>query len=545
MNSPRIWALLVGLGLACTVGLAQTNSNWVLIWSDEFNLPDGSSPDPNYWGYDTGATGWGNAEWEYYTDRTNNARIEDGKLVIEAKQESYGGADYTSARLKTQGKLSWTYGRIEARIQIPRGQGIWPAFWMLGTSIGQGVSWPTCGEIDIMENIGKEPTLVHGTIHGPGYSGGNAIGGPYSLPGNPVFADAFHVYAVEWSTNLIKWFVDGQQYFSASPASLPGGSTWVFTQPQFIILNVAVGGNWPGYPDATTVFPQRMTVDYVRVYAISNAPPTASGALLNGNFESGNLAPWVGKGFCCANPAGGNIFDTNGLVWDPNLNANNNQGIRNPAIGLYSCKVYGNFSGGPNAPGFYQDIDALPGSVWTATIKARTQNTDYIRASNHALAEVSFLGLADTVLARYSSASFTASTPINSWRDLDINQQTVPITAVTNQLVAPPGTLKARFEVTFFQNLYEVGSIYFDEAQLVEITPPEPVRPTLNATLTVGGDLEISFPTQSGVDYQVLYKNELQDPSWNVLETVSGDGTTKSVSYSAVEPSRFYLLQLN
>ncbi|HPU57416.1 MAG TPA: glycoside hydrolase family 16 protein, partial [Verrucomicrobiota bacterium] len=205
----------------CGNATAQEIPGWTLVWADEFDQPDGSSPDSAKWTFDIGATGWGNNEWQYYTSRTNNARIENGCLVIEAKAEQYQGANYTSARLKTQGKASWTYGRIEARIQIPRGQGIWPAFWMLGTNI-TSVGWPNCGEIDIMENIGKEPTLVHGTIHGPGYSGGNAVGGQYSHPDNAPFADDFHIYAVEWTTNLIQWFVNGEQYFTATPASVRG-----------------------------------------------------------------------------------------------------------------------------------------------------------------------------------------------------------------------------------------------------------------------------------------------------------------------------------
>ena len=270
--------MLLGLSAA-----AQSNIGWTLAWADEFTQADGSSPDPTKWVYDTGAGGWGNSELEYYTSRTNNVRIEGGKLVVEARQENYLGSSYTSARLKTKGKVSWTYGRIEARIKIPAGQGIWPAFWMLGTNI-DSVPWPNCGEIDVMENIGREPTLVHGTVHGPGYSGGSAVGGPYALPGGAPFASDFHIYAVEWTTNQMKWFVDGQQYFSITPASLPGGTTWVFTQPQFILLNLAVGGQWPGNPDGTTTFPQRMTVDYVRVYAPTNLPACATNALVNPRF---------------------------------------------------------------------------------------------------------------------------------------------------------------------------------------------------------------------------------------------------------------------
>ncbi len=280
---------------ACALSLpawSQSITAWSLVWSDEFNQPDGASPDPTKWTFDLGGNGWGNNELESYTSRTNNCRIENSRLVIEARAESYTGndgihRDYTSARLKTKGRSSWTYGRIEARIQIPRGQGIWPAFWMLGTNI-DSVSWPNCGEIDLMENIGAEPSTVHGTIHGPGYSGGNGIGAAYTLPGSAKFADAFHVFTTEWQTNRIRWYVDGQLYFTVTPANLPGGASWVFSQPQFLLLNVAVGGYWPGNPDGTTTFPQQMLVDYVRVYAGTNVPactndvPLAVSAARNG-----------------------------------------------------------------------------------------------------------------------------------------------------------------------------------------------------------------------------------------------------------------------
>jgi beta-glucanase (GH16 family) len=244
----------------------QTN----IVWSDEFNQPDNSLPDLTKWGYDLGGGGFGNNELETYT--MTNARILGGQLVIETDRYLSGGkTNYTSTRMNTKGKWSWTYGRMEARIKIPRGQGIWPAFWMLGSNI-DSVHWPTCGEIDIMENIGKtsDQGTDHGTIHGPqgggDYNGGVGVGGTYTLPGGAALADAFHIYAIEWAPNQIKWYLDNIQFFTATPASLPGGSTWVFTQPQFFVLNVAVGGNWPGNPDSTTVFPQQMMVDYVRVY---------------------------------------------------------------------------------------------------------------------------------------------------------------------------------------------------------------------------------------------------------------------------------------
>ena len=267
------WALLA-MPVLC-------QADWQLAWSDEFNQADGSSPASTNWNYDLGGGGWGNGELENYTARTNNARIVGGQLVIEAKAESYGGNSYTSARLLTKGKWSWTYGRMEARIKIPRGQGIWPAFWMLGTNI-DSVNWPTCGEIDIMENIGKtsDQGTTHGTIHGPGYSGGGGLSGTFTLPGGAALADGFHVFAVEWTTNQIQWFVDTNLYFTVTPASL-NGNTWVFTQPQYLLLNVAVGGGWPGYPDGTTIFPQQMLVEYVRVYKyvppIPSAPTVPTG----------------------------------------------------------------------------------------------------------------------------------------------------------------------------------------------------------------------------------------------------------------------------
>ncbi len=232
---------------------------WNLVWQDEFNDPQ---IDKAKWAFEIGGNGWGNSELEYYSDRPENARIEAGHLIIEARKEDYKGRQYSSARMKTQGLGEWAYGRIEGRIRIPGGQGIWPAFWMLGNNFAR-VGWPGSGEIDIMENIGKEPGRVHGTIHGPGYSGAQGPTSPYDLKSG-AFSDDFHVYAIEWETAEIRWYVDDQLYKTIAPKDVPG--KWVFDHPFFILLNVAVGGGWPGYPNSTTVFPQTMQVDYVRVY---------------------------------------------------------------------------------------------------------------------------------------------------------------------------------------------------------------------------------------------------------------------------------------
>jgi beta-glucanase (GH16 family) len=264
-----IVSALCGL-LFASVGSAKAQER-ALVWSDEFDGPAKSSPDSTKWSFNTGGGGWGNNELEYYTSRIQNAVMDgEGRLVISALNEKYTGPDnvtrnYTSARLVTKGKFTQRFGRVEARIKLPFGQGIWPAFWMLGSDIDTA-GWPNCGEIDIMEAIGREPSTNHGSLHGPGYSGGSSISGTYTLPGGQRFSDAFHVFAIEWDSNAIRFYVDGNLYQTRTPASVPTGARWVFDHPYFILFNVAVGGDWPGSPDATTTWPQSMLVDYVRVY---------------------------------------------------------------------------------------------------------------------------------------------------------------------------------------------------------------------------------------------------------------------------------------
>ena len=236
-------------------------AGWVIAWHDEF---DGSELDLKNWTFDIGGGGWGNQEWEAYTDRPENVRVQDGMLVIEAREEPelIAGRNYSSARIKTQGLHAWQYGRIEARIKLPYGQGIWPAFWMLGDDLSKK-GWPAAGEIDILEFIGKEPDHIYATVHAPGYSGGSGVGSSLVVSAESLKND-FHVYAIEWEENEIRWYFDEQQYFKLTPDDVP--DKWIFDHPFFIILNLAVGGRWPGYPNKTTVFPQFLYVDYVRVY---------------------------------------------------------------------------------------------------------------------------------------------------------------------------------------------------------------------------------------------------------------------------------------
>ena len=251
-----------------------------LLWSDEFaGSAAQSAPDPANWTYETGAGGWGNHELETYcaygssqapcNPSQPNAFVgQDGYLHIVARNDGHGL--YTSARLKSQGLKSFQYGRIEARIKIPKGEGFWPAFWMLGDNIDK-VNWPACGELDIMENIGKEPGTIHGSVHGSGFTG-TAIGLPYTLPEKAAFADAFHTYGLIWSPKKIAYYVGDPMHIYASftPADLPKGAVWPFDDGKyFFLLNLAIGGDWPGSPDDASKFPQEMLVDYVRVYASS------------------------------------------------------------------------------------------------------------------------------------------------------------------------------------------------------------------------------------------------------------------------------------
>ncbi|GAB3951809.1 RICIN domain-containing protein [Streptomyces sparsus] len=283
-----------------------------VTFEDNFDGPAGSAVDGRKWQLETGDN-VNNHERQYYTSGNNNAALNgQGQLVITAKRENpnnyqcwYGRCEYTSARLNTAGKFAAKYGHVETRMKVPRGQGMWPAFWMLGDDFGD-VGWPATGEIDIMENVGFEPGTVHGTLHGPGYSGEGGIGAGYTLPNGQAFADGFHTFAIDWSPDRISWSVDGHVYQTRTPADL-GGRQWVFNKEFFLIMNLAVGGYWPGDPDGSTQFPQQLVVDHVRV-TTSDSP----GA-------TGQISGLAGK---CVDVAGANtangtpvqLYDCNGTA---------------------------------------------------------------------------------------------------------------------------------------------------------------------------------------------------------------------------------------
>jgi len=266
-----------GLGILCvliflgaTMGIAGVDetSSLRLLWHDEFDGPAGQLPDSQRWQFDIG-TDWGNLQLEFDTDRPSNVSLDgQGNLAIVARQEEFEGQRYTAGRIKTKDLFEPTHGRIEARIHLPVGQGIWPAFWMLGANLDQ-VGWPQCGEIDIMEYRGHEPHVLHGTIHGPGYAGDDALGNKTILEEGG-FHLGFHVFAIEWRENSIEWFLDGELYHQVRAEDLPPDTEWVYDAPFFLLLNIAVGGRWPGSPDEHTKFPQTMLIDWVRVYELAS-----------------------------------------------------------------------------------------------------------------------------------------------------------------------------------------------------------------------------------------------------------------------------------
>lgn len=334
MVNKSLLPLLLATALCAQVPIVK-GTGWQLVWSDEFNGPAGSPPNPANWNFDLGGGGWGNGEAETYTNSPNNVFQDgNGNLVIVALKDAQG--NYTSTRLQTGAPgastnttdLSWQYGLIEARIKLPFGKGVWPAFWTLGEDIGT-MPWPACGEVDIMENFGtfnNNATVNNGTPHGPGFTNVSSLSAAYTLPFGETVYDDYHVYSIQWSQNSIIWYVDGVAYNTLTPASLPAGSTWPFNAPLFLLLNLAIGGpaTFLGTPDASVTFPQEMLVDYVRVYqpaAVSLLTPLITpGTVVNaasylGAISPGSLAGVYGTNLADAvhliSPAPGQNFPTN------------------------------------------------------------------------------------------------------------------------------------------------------------------------------------------------------------------------------------------
>lgn len=317
----------ISLLVALLVTAIRAQSGWKLVWSDEFNGVAGSPPNPANWNFDLGGGGWGNGELETYTNSPNNVFQDgNGNLVIRAIKDSQG--NYTSARLQTGAPgstnsttdLSWQYGLVQARIKLPFGKGVWPAFWMLGEDIST-VPWPGCGEVDIMENFGtfnNNATINNGTPHGPGFQNVASLSKPYTLPFGETVYDDYHVYSIQWSPNSVVWAVDGTAYNTVTPSSLPAGGQWVFNSPFFLLLNLAIGGpsTFLGTPDSTVTFPQQMLVDYVRVYqsttVSATAPVITPGSIVNGASYLGAISPGS-----LATVSGTNLADAVHLIAAP------------------------------------------------------------------------------------------------------------------------------------------------------------------------------------------------------------------------------------
>lgn len=321
----------VTLGAGLTVASRSDKAEAAVAWNEDFNGAAGAGVDTSKWNFDTGGSGFGNQELQYYTSGTSNVAMDgQGHLVITARKGSGGHNDcwngacqFTSGRIQTSGKFTQQYGHVEARIQVPNGSGLWPAFWMLG-----GGNWPGDGEIDVMEVVGRDPNRLYGTLHGPGYSGGNAFGGNL-VAGSPWY-QAFHNYAVDWSANQIVWTVDGQEYFRATPDSLKaakGNVSWAYTHPFFVILNLAVGGNFGQGDPGSLPSESRMLIDYVHVNT-SNNPPADNGNNNGNNGGSGKGIKSKLSGRCIDIPGANAVdgarlqtYDCNGTAaqqWTPN-----------------------------------------------------------------------------------------------------------------------------------------------------------------------------------------------------------------------------------
>jgi beta-glucanase (GH16 family) len=335
----NIYAIIVLLFAVEAKSYSQT---WNLIWSDEFT---NATIDSTKWVFETGGGGWGNHELENYTNRSDNATISNGNLLIIGKKESYQGSSYTSSRMNTKGKQSFLYGKIEARIKMPIGQGTWPAFWMLGENIGDvGVGWPKCGEIDIMEHIDSD-SLNHGTIHWYN-NGAVSYGGPIAAD----LVNQYHIYDVEWDSTVINWYIDGTKYWSANIANSVN-NTDAFHKPFFILLNFAIGGDWPGNPDVSTIFPDTMYVDYIRVYssakesAFNNIVHPIPGITPAEDYDNG------GEGIAYHDDSPGNqgaLYRTNENV---DIGSNGNGGY---SIGWFDKDEWLQYSSKVTTPGLYK-----------------------------------------------------------------------------------------------------------------------------------------------------------------------------------------------
>ena len=520
------------LAVFCMSASAQDIPGWTLVWYDEFDGPD---IDTSKWSHEVNGWGGGNNELQYYTARTNNSFIENGNLVIQALEENYSGweyppgggngdwvnRNYTSARLRTKNKGDWTYGRFEARMKLPYGQGLWPAFWMLPTDNVYG-GWAASGEIDIMEIVGHEPDILHGTIHFHGEWPDNwSDGASWTLPSGD-FSDDFHVFAIEWEEGEIRWYVDGILYSTktwwdtTADAPFPAPFDELF----HMLLNVAVGGEWPGPPDGTTVFPQRMTVDYVRVYTPDHNLIPCTNLFVNPGFESG-VDGWE-------------------LTLSDGSASASTDYVRSET---HSLVIDSTGAVGWNSPHLSQTFPANPGDIFNVQGYMLNPVGSPISGSSFGLFKIEFRDHSGTALEPVLPVEIgtSATAPFygaESTPFLTAGSATDTWIFSEAQAEAPAGTESVSFLLLNVNEPGNPGPMYFDDVQAVLL--PEPAVPfALNASVA-GGNIQISFPTENKACYEVVSKDSLTNSSWTSIETIIGDGSTNSVSYAATNAARFY-----
>ena len=402
-----VFAAATVLALAGITGVsrAQCDSDpWRLVWSDEF---DGTAVNNNNWRIRFQA-GQHNNEQQYYLPEM--VSVANGRLTLTSTNIGYGGRPYRSGLVDTRGKFQTRYGKVVVRAKLPKTQGIWPAIWLLPTT---GL-WPP--EIDIMELLGHEPTRVYMSNHwGPV----GAVATQTTDFAGPDFSADFHEFSCEWFPDRIDFFVDGVRRASHR-AGVP-------QEPMYLIINTAVGGFWPGYPDATTVFPQRFEVDWVRAYEYD--PAAIEQLLANPGFESGAAASLNGWATF------GNAYPDSLRSWS----------------GPGALKIFGNFSGGQNASGAYQDFPASPGETWRATARTMHRADDAIQSTSFAVANIEWRNASGGLISFESVRAIDGSAPTEQWRDVTVTG------------VAPPGTARARVVLLFLQQNNAPGAVYFDD----------------------------------------------------------------------------------
>ena len=513
---------------ACLAATCMWSSAQTLIWSEEFNYT--SAPDSDVWSYDLGDWGWGNQELQKYTSDSDNVWVNGSNLVITAVRQ---GNSFTSARIKTLDKLTFKYGTVEARIQTPDlANGLWPAFWTLGNNFPTA-GWPDCGEIDVME-MGSGSAINGGVVnqrvgsHFHWDAGGYANwGSSHDMP-SPI-NDTFVIYRMEWTPTAVSTYINGMHIVTMNTSSIPE-----FNAPHFFILNLAVGGTYTGIFDSggiTASFPAEYRVDYIRIFDNGHT-------VLGGSSTVTPPAPGTNL---LANPG----FESDTTDWNLNLSGGSASASAAYAhSGAHSLLIDSTGAGDWASPNASQSFPASPGDVFNVQGYMLNPTGSLVTGDSFGLFKIEFRDRDGTVLQPASvdignsaAAPFygAESTPI-----LNAGSATDTWIFSEAQGEAPAGAVEVGFFLLNVNQPENPGPMYFDDVQAMLVG--DPILPvTLSASIE-GGNIQISFPTQNGVSYQVAYKSSMTNTSWTAIETIVGDGNTNSVSYAASSPARFYVV---